>query len=774
MAQIIDLGKLRLTFLGEYSGAVTYSYNDIVTYGGNSYCYTNISVSSGIHPTNVVYWSLMAAGLRWTGSWIPSKEYLPQDIVTDGSSSWIAQKVFISGSISIADDLFNDADSWLILAAGGTGVPLISETTKDKIVSNDGTIALWRDVSYNQVNDLAVFDLFLAANSSNTIMISAARSYASVFLPAGVAPLSYSDGFTIHNASEYTIAIRTTFGKLVVAVLPGGTCRAVLAGLVDFEGDWAISGTGLQPIFIKNSVLIPNSEAILNNNVIGVNPVYTVKLDDSRIFSLALTANSTFICLVHENRADDGPAFDTLPALNQASPFIFTPANSVIQLVAKVAPNVIGIFTGTDIYTLYITGTAITTLSSSLSAFTASGRTGIEGSPGVKQLAESPGLFVVTKTTVAATIVSFSVVTISISGVISVGTAATTALLGTLGSLDFTPITSASFVVVQTTVATASDIAITKFVITPSVSPPTSVVTTLVLEAATLLYLGTAKVITIVPDIDPDICMIVAAQTGNFMRAICVKGCLPSNTLSHELLTSKQLDGANAITLNTTLTLGQMPTRHNLRSIGPGKFQYIFQGLNNYIKIINMYIDTTTTSTAITLNTYTTSAKNITGIWSILPDFFPNNSRECFLVAHGNPSAAYSGIISYKNNTEGGLDFSGLTYPNGELLNLTIGTSILVTGSGWVLISIAYPTAATTVAVTNNSYALFQCFPLGVVKYHSTISLPINTTVSSAYNATLIENNRITLVCNSNDYDAVKNIPFKRMVCLEFAINQSI
>jgi len=42
MAQIIDLGKLRFNFAGDWNVATTYESNDVVRYGGNIYVYSNL------------------------------------------------------------------------------------------------------------------------------------------------------------------------------------------------------------------------------------------------------------------------------------------------------------------------------------------------------------------------------------------------------------------------------------------------------------------------------------------------------------------------------------------------------------------------------------------------------------------------------------------------------------------------------------------------------------------------------------------------------------
>ena len=47
MSQLIDLGKLRFHFAGDWNQATTYESNDIVKYGGNVYVYTYALKTSG-------------------------------------------------------------------------------------------------------------------------------------------------------------------------------------------------------------------------------------------------------------------------------------------------------------------------------------------------------------------------------------------------------------------------------------------------------------------------------------------------------------------------------------------------------------------------------------------------------------------------------------------------------------------------------------------------------------------------------------------------------
>lgn len=90
MSQLIDLGKLRFHFAGEYSSGTTYELNDCVKYGGNVYVYTNIASSSGNTPTNTTYWALMIEGFKFRGNYNPATAYKIGDGIAYGGKVYIA------------------------------------------------------------------------------------------------------------------------------------------------------------------------------------------------------------------------------------------------------------------------------------------------------------------------------------------------------------------------------------------------------------------------------------------------------------------------------------------------------------------------------------------------------------------------------------------------------------------------------------------------------------------------------------------------------------
>ena len=91
MTQLIDLGKLRFHFAGEWSSATQYEANDIVKYGGNVYVYTYGLKTSANLPTDNAYWALMVEGFKFSGVFDSSVEYQVGDGVTHGGKVYVAQ-----------------------------------------------------------------------------------------------------------------------------------------------------------------------------------------------------------------------------------------------------------------------------------------------------------------------------------------------------------------------------------------------------------------------------------------------------------------------------------------------------------------------------------------------------------------------------------------------------------------------------------------------------------------------------------------------------------
>lgn len=90
MSQLIDLGKLRFYFAGDYNPATEYESNDIVKYGGNVYVYTNTTKATGVTPTSTSHWALMVEGFKFRGVFSPGTAYKVGDGIAHGGKVYIA------------------------------------------------------------------------------------------------------------------------------------------------------------------------------------------------------------------------------------------------------------------------------------------------------------------------------------------------------------------------------------------------------------------------------------------------------------------------------------------------------------------------------------------------------------------------------------------------------------------------------------------------------------------------------------------------------------
>jgi hypothetical protein len=90
MSQLIDLGKLRFHFAGEWVNSTTYESNDIVKYGGNVYVYTYALKTSGNLPTDTAYWALMVEGFKFKGVFNPATAYHVGDGIAYGGKVYVA------------------------------------------------------------------------------------------------------------------------------------------------------------------------------------------------------------------------------------------------------------------------------------------------------------------------------------------------------------------------------------------------------------------------------------------------------------------------------------------------------------------------------------------------------------------------------------------------------------------------------------------------------------------------------------------------------------
>lgn len=134
MAQILDLGKLRFNWTGTYSGATQYSFNDLVKYGPNLYVYKNATASTANLPTDTTYWALVVEGSDWRGTYVEATLYYVNDLVTNGTSTFI---VTVQHTATVPAGALPNANTQLF-ALGQSGIPNQAGNT-NKLLTTDGT-----------------------------------------------------------------------------------------------------------------------------------------------------------------------------------------------------------------------------------------------------------------------------------------------------------------------------------------------------------------------------------------------------------------------------------------------------------------------------------------------------------------------------------------------------------------------------------------------------------------------------------------------------------
>ena len=111
MSTIIDLGKIRFQFRGDYNAGSQYEYNDVVTFGGGVYCYINATASVGTTPTTTTHWAEMVSGLLASGAWDSSTTYAANEVVTHGGNTY-------RSIAATTNNVPPNASYWELLAGG--------------------------------------------------------------------------------------------------------------------------------------------------------------------------------------------------------------------------------------------------------------------------------------------------------------------------------------------------------------------------------------------------------------------------------------------------------------------------------------------------------------------------------------------------------------------------------------------------------------------------------------------------------------------------------
>ena len=139
MAQILDLGKIRFQFMGEWSSATEYQFNDVVSYKGTAYAYISTAKTTGTVVSNNSFWSLMTGGFDFTGVYASDTTYGKGSVVRYNGSLY-----FHSGATASVNILPSDTSTWTAL--------LYQDSASNKVfyVAPHGTDAVGNGTTLSQ------------------------------------------------------------------------------------------------------------------------------------------------------------------------------------------------------------------------------------------------------------------------------------------------------------------------------------------------------------------------------------------------------------------------------------------------------------------------------------------------------------------------------------------------------------------------------------------------------------------------------------------------
>ena len=221
MTQIIDLGKLRFHFAGNWVAATTYESNDIVKYGGNVYVYTNPVRTPGNLPTDIAYWALMVEGFKFQGVFDTATQYRIGDGVAHGGVVYIALADSQGATPPSAShwSQFADGIQW------EGEYSLVTAYQKNDLVSYSGQVYVaTQDTTGNTPTTVAYWDKFVSGISPEGVYNSAV-----VYVPGDL--VAY--GANIYRCTSTINAVAPTDTNYWELFLQGN----------DYQGVWSSAAT---------------------------------------------------------------------------------------------------------------------------------------------------------------------------------------------------------------------------------------------------------------------------------------------------------------------------------------------------------------------------------------------------------------------------------------------------------------------------------------------------------------------------------------------------
>lgn len=272
MTTILDLGKLRFYWAGEYNPATEYELNDVVRYGGNVYVYINVVKTIGNEPTDVVYWALMVEGVNFVGEWSVGTQYYIGDAVAYGSTVYVAlvdnigqqpdthpsiwsqfveaiqyEGVYNSSTTYQPNDVVTYGPSAYIAKQTTSNHPPTNNTYWDSFVQGISPEGVYNNATAYVPGDIVAYGANLYVATANTTGNAPTNtSYWQPFISAfdnrgawTTGTLYYVNDLVQYGANTYACQIQNTSGTFATD-LAAGKWSIFVSGLRQ-RGEWTTS-----------------------------------------------------------------------------------------------------------------------------------------------------------------------------------------------------------------------------------------------------------------------------------------------------------------------------------------------------------------------------------------------------------------------------------------------------------------------------------------------------------------------------------------------------
>lgn len=633
--------------------------------------------------------------------------------------------------------------------SGNSNTAVPTEYAVKTYVDNSGPLKAAATVSLTSANYNATYD-------STLLNVTSAVDYRSIILPSALSANLITAKFEIFNRSGFVIAVRDNSGQLIASIQSGGAALAVLTDNTTTAGQWAISGTSLQPFFIANQVVVPNASGTTADNNPSTNPIFAVAMTSSVYLNVHLNAAGTISAYAVD--------YSTVPATVSTTPLVYASgSNYTVISVQRVSNTRALVFTQTDVILLNLSGTVVTAVTQVNSAYTSPVRNGYTTGSLTAVLKFDDELYGVMFGGAAAASPVFTVVKAD-GDTIRTGSYTlpnTNAVVNGWDAIVTSPTTALMVYGDSATTANVAPWAVrfARLTVTKggSGTNPSATQSSTVLTPTNIASAAAYSIFISRDEAAPDtVCAIVGNNTTATINAYIATGAV---TGSLALGTVFTID--TAATLFVASSFGQTPLTKALRNTGANAWTFTYQGANNFMRVAKITASGTTGS--VTVPTY--HGKNpASNIFTLGPS---NASGVVFMTTHGQPTTSYSGVYSFVESS-GTFQFREFVPPAEGILHTTVRTYVNWTSDGWVLATGALTTTATAVLQQHNQFAVYKVNTSGSITYYGTYGLPINTNIGVPFNPQMAEAGRVRDSFSSTFYDVVHNIPYRIALEIEY------